>query len=196
MISHRADARGFAWLASIEAPTAESRRAGLVRAAAALPTADLLAAARGTEIVVREAMLSRLVDPSAPGDATPDVLATGLLLLAEARLALERPDAALSALDAIPSAASESLLAGIVRARTVSLLWLGRVNDAEDVGGPVDAWLEGLERSLLEPHAILVAAVIENRFADRLTPEEITRLEDLRRRATTRDDLSRPPPSR
>ncbi len=178
----RPNADGFAWLLALDAPSVEARRSAAVRIGAVLPTAELLVAARAAEPAIREVILSRLTDTTTPGDATAESLAAGLLMLAEARLKLGEPEGALAAAEAVPNAASESLLGAVLRARTVALVWLGRINEAEDVNGPPDAWLEGLEHAITEPHAAMVAAVLAERFEGVLTPEEAARLEELRLR--------------
>lgn len=193
-------ADGLARLLLLDAPSEEARAAALQRVAAALPTAELLLAARGAELALRDMMLARLADFSIPGDATGAMLTTGLLMLVEARLALGRPDGAVAALEAMPNgasagaAASEDLQAPINAAGTIALLWLGRINEAEDLNAAPDAWLDGLERSVSEPHARMVARVIEDRFKDGLAPAQVARLEALRKRLNQPTDGTNGPP--
>ncbi len=181
-------AEGFAKLQSLVAPSEETRAAALLRVSAALPTGQLLIAARGADPALREAMLARMADSSVPGDATSAMLTDGLLMLARARLEIGRPDGAVAALEWMPgwregrAGPSEDLQANINAAGTVALLWLGRINEAEDLNAAPDAWLKGLERSRAEPHARMVARVIEDRFKGALSPEEAARLEELRKK--------------
>jgi hypothetical protein len=184
VLSSRPDAEGFGWLKSLPAPSPEARTAALLRIAAALPTDELLAAAADAELPIREAMLARLAQFSIPGDATSASLTAGLLMLADSRLVLGNPDAALFALDWIPPGATESAQNTIDQTRTIALLWLGRIDEAEELNTPAAAWMLALEHCLLESHAAAVANAIGSRFKDRLTPAESGRLEDLRRRIT------------
>lgn len=182
VLASRPNAEGFGWLQSLPAPSPEARTAALLRVASALPTDELLAAAADAELPIREAMLARLAQFSIPGDATSASLTAGLLMLAEARLLLGNPDAALFALDWIPPGATESVQKTIDHTRTVALLWLGRIDDAEGLDTPAAAWILALEHCLPEAHAAALADAIGSRFKDRLTPAESVRLEDLKRR--------------
>ncbi len=182
VLASRPDAEGFGWLQSLPAPSPEARTAALLRVASALPTDELLAAAADAELPIREAMLARLAQFSIPGDATSASLTAGLLMLAEARLLLGNPDAALFALDWVPPGATESVQRPIDHTRTVALLWLGRIDEAEGLDTPPAAWMLALEHCVHEPHAAPLADAIGSRFKDRLSPAESVRLGDLKRR--------------
>src|SRR5690606_31138620 len=79
-----------------------------------------------------------------------------LLLLAETRLALGRPDAALAALDTIPDDIPEPQR--VDRLRLIALLWTNHLDRAAELDTPAAVWLDGLERCIGEPHATDVAA--------------------------------------
>lgn len=108
----------------------------------------------------------------------PEMIA-GLLLLAQTRLELGRPGAALKALDAlepvrrfVDPALGDSM-------RTVTLLLLGRVDEAAKLQGTAEAWVVGLEESLDERHAMAVVREIERRWgakAEKMPPQLAARV--------------------
>lgn len=191
---HRPTAAGLRTLSRLPGGTPESRRAGVLRLASILPTRELIEAGALTrDLRLREAMLTRLADGFPPGDATPETLAAGLELLARTRLELADADGALVALDAISQdlggATSESR-----SLRVVSLLILGRVDEAAEIDAPPAAWLDGLTQVVGRPHARAIADAIEARFLDRMAPDEVERYTLLRRRVgMPRVDANGPP---
>lgn len=194
--AHRPTAEGYQRLAALNAATPEARRDGLVAAAGRLPVGELIAIAREmrADSDLREVMLARLLrrpgSAGAPDEAQLAAINEGLFLLAETRLAMGRPESALAALDAIPhdGHASERTVA----LATVALLWTNRPAMAAELDAPAGAWLDGLERSIAEPHAREIAGLIDARFAGKLTPEEAARFQALLKRLAERTP---PPPA-
>jgi len=134
-------------------------------------------------------------------------LAEGLLLLAQTHVALNNPNDALRALAVIPepqlpdaatepggevtSAAAQTAAghaAEVQRLRVMLLVWLNRLDEAGqsvvksdgtiDEAGIADAWLDGFERAIVEPHAADIAQAIVERFTE-LSAEQTTRLNIL-----------------
>lgn len=134
-----------------------------------------------------------------PSRAThqPGVVA-GLRLLCRTRLELGQPAAALKAIEALgrPDAGRGSARTGgatpvgvdaglgtspgsteneredIDNSRTVALIWLNRLDEAQSTRGSMDAWVEGLERCAQLPHAPQVLRIIDTRYGQEL-PEQL-----------------------
>jgi hypothetical protein len=188
-------ADGYATLQMLPAPSPEERREGLLRLAAGLSVADLVAVAESqSDPAMRIALLSRLTEhsaalPSARDAPDEGALVRGLLLLVQTQLAAKRPDLALSALDALPDpmpappagASAESILS----LRAMALIWSNRIREAAELNAPAAAWLDGLERAIGEPHAKAILNAIRARFSSTLTPEEIDRLQRLAARLSS-----------
>ena len=182
--THRADAGGLRALLALPSPSPAARAAGVSTAAESAPLPQVIDVAAGVDDrAERELLLGFLMEPR-PG---PDVVdqaaeARALLLLAEARLDLGRPDAALPVLAAIKPAGG--VPADVVRdARTVALLWTGKIEEAEALGAPVSAWLDGLERAVAQAHAEKIGDGIDTKFGATMTAEQKARLALLTQRA-------------
>lgn len=200
LAAHQANAEGYGVAQSLPTSSPELRRSMLLQLGSRLPPTDLLSIARREDSTeMREALLARLVseplrrtiEASAPSSMPgptftqhPSVVA-GLLLLAETRLELGQPAAALKAIDALAPmgpGVDAPLRASL---RTEALVWLGRLDEAQAASGSPEAWLTGLWHCADQPHAGQVVALIESRFKDKLSPDLVTRLAALRERATT-----------
>jgi hypothetical protein len=177
---------GLMAIADMAATSPQEHRAGLLRLAAALPIVDLLAvaASTGSDLSLRESLLVRVVDrpmgPFLPGQEE-DLATVGecMLLLAETRLALRRPDLSLIAIDALPASWPGSTSLRAVRARLIALLWTNRIPATADIDAPAAAWLDALELAIGEAHAPAILREIRARLEGKLTPEEQARLETL-----------------
>lgn len=180
------DADSWDVLASTPSPDDDTRSRGLMDAAEAMTLPELVHAAQRHESDPErcELLLSRLaemsVDPMpARAPSEPLLLVNGLVRLAQARLALKRPDQAMQALETLPQPLPPGADPVAIRTlRTVSLLWSNRLDRAEAEDAPVSAWMDGLEVALAEPHAPAVLRRIRARFST-LTSEESARLEAL-----------------
>lgn len=203
--AHRATAAGYQQLATLKASTPEARRDGLLAAADRLPISELIAVAREMrpDSDLREIVLSRLTRRSestaAPDEARLAAISEGLLLLAETRLALGRPEAALAALDAVPDDDAQSVLAAALA--TTALLWTNRPALAAELDAPATAWLDGLEKAIAEPHAPQIAELIAERFNAALSPDDAARFQSLLEKlaelhppASNEDRASKPEP--
>ncbi|MFG0285217.1 MAG: hypothetical protein ACF8R7_12405 [Phycisphaerales bacterium JB039] len=106
----------------------------------------------------------------------PETLARALLLLTEIRLGLNRPDMALAAVEVIRPSWATDLTPEIDHARTVALLWLGRLDDPRLAESP-EAWLSALERCVEQqlPHSAQVHEAML-RFTETLSDEQRARL--------------------
>jgi hypothetical protein len=131
-----------------------------------------------------EALFVRVADrPMGPflPDQEEDLATVGecILLLAETRLALRRPDLALIAIDALPASWPGSTTARAIRARLIALLWTNRIPATDGLEASADAWLDSLELALSEGHAPAILREIRNRFGDTLAPDQQRRLDTL-----------------
>lgn len=181
---NRPTAEGYRQVAELEAVTPQERRAGLLRVCGVLPVPDLVRIAQRPDVdaPMREAMLARLAEQGPTiGQAVEDraALMEGLELLAETRVAMKRPDLAVEALDALPPSPDGLDPEKLRSLRTVSLLWANQIDRATEVGAAPDAWLDGLERAIGEPHARAILRELRTRFGRALTPAQADRLNRL-----------------
>ncbi|MFG0244064.1 MAG: hypothetical protein ACF8R9_14860 [Phycisphaerales bacterium JB054] len=213
--THRLDARGYDILTRLPSPSPAVRSRVLGEYAALLSTDDIVRLARlaadpSEAVGLLRPLLSadRAVDASQRGQ-----LATGLLLLAQANISLNNPNDALRALTVLPRTAPDTppassgdasggdgVYTNAQRLRVTLLVWLNRLDEADQIEWPAadddagllaDAWLDGLERAIAEPHAGVIARGIERRFAE-LSEAQQARLTALQQQlaATTSPDAA------
>jgi hypothetical protein len=187
--THRATAAGFAAAMTLPAPSEQAHRAGLLALAGAMPPSELIGAAGqvSEDAALREAILARLVaDAEKASDATQaGAIAECMALLAETRLEMGQPDAAIAALDAAPDGLLDP--ARVSAIRTVALLWLGRIDDAATLNAPASVWLDGLARAIDQPHAAALRDAITTRFANTLTDEQRAQLDTLNKQLAAKE---------
>lgn len=169
----------------------QRRRESLVVLASQLTPHDLLAVARQEhDPEFREALLSRvtlagLSPVPGPFGVMPDPdlkpAADSLLLLAETRLQLRQPAAAMSALAALGPVSAAVDQHRLARARCRVFVALDRLDDARVLDASADDWLDAFEENLALPHADGVADAIALRFPS-LTEAQAARLNELRGR--------------
>lgn len=174
--SHRSDLDGYTAVAALPASSAAERRDGLLDVAATLPPSDLLAAALATDdAAFRESLLARLTATEElqangvwrmPAQTPQPAVVAGLLLLCRTRLELGRPAAAWEVLSDLEPVAMLIEPGEREHLRTVTLLWLNRLEEAAQGGGTVGDWLDGLERSIALPHAVSIVRALETRFPE------------------------------
>jgi hypothetical protein len=201
MIKSQPTADGYLLLESLAAPTVEIKRVGLLRAAAALSASDLLKVAARPQISdeTRDAMLSRLIEygaglPRAGTDEDPIAINAGILMLAQARLNLKRPDLALVALNSLPPEAAGIVPATRTKMLIVALLWTNRLDEAVLLEAPASDWLAGLRLALAEPHARSILREIRARFGRILTEDQIKELNQLAERVAAESSQPQPTP--
>lgn len=192
VLLHRATGQGYELLRGLPAPSPEARREWREVLGTALDAASLYeAAARAKESPTdpreREDLLELLiVEPRVLSEgAQPERagwIARGGRELAELRLLQDRPEAALAALNAIGAIAGTEDAPEITALQTRALLALGRVELAQMLDAPAEAWLESLRRESDKPHAAQLADVIVERFAGLLSEAQQRELEELRAR--------------
>jgi hypothetical protein len=184
---HRQTAAGFVGIERATADKPELRRGALTAVADVLPAPEVLLAIESlpNDPGVREAVLSTLArrDRITSERADPQksaALAEGLMRLARARLALDRPAEAVQALDALKLVGVDP--AGAAKLRVAAFVRLDRAEDAIAAGADVEAWLEALAQVSSRPFAPRVLAAMEAAFAGTMTEEQFARLEAIRRR--------------
>lgn len=195
---HDAAAPMFARLAQLPAPTPDARRDGLRFIASVMPAAQLIEAAGplSPDDPLRELLLTPLLDPARRMSLNPEAVSypatiRGLLDLSQIRLATDRPDEALLALDATPDPIDPGDQARLNRLRTMTLLALNRADQAADLAGAPEDWLDALEAH--DPDAALPGLL--EAFAAKfpaLSPANQARYDALRAKA---DALPRPAPA-
>lgn len=201
VLTQRATADGYTQLASLPTLSADERRAELLGIARALPSEDLLAVvavAPEDDLQWQESLLAnfasenrRLSEQYAP--AQMRALCNGVLLLADLRLELGKPDTALAAVESTKGIDQYADPARLARVRTIGLAWLNRVDAAAEQDAPPSVWLEALEASRELPHAAELASHVRARLYESFTPDERERFEalaaDILALAAQRSDL-------
>ncbi len=178
---HRATIDGYEAIARLPAANEAARQERLLSVATGLPPRDLLAAAMTTDSpVFRDAILSRLTETtelqafgvwrSAKQSPHPAVVA-GMLLLCRTRLELGRPAGALEVLTDLQPIAAVIDSAEFDGLKTIALLWLNRIDEAEACNASVSAWVDGLENAIGLPHAAQIVRAIDTRFGTVDGPE-------------------------
>ena len=124
-------------------------------------------------------------------DETRDI-DQAMILLAETNLELSRPENALTALASVSNSPAADDASRVVELRTISLLWLNRIDEALDAGAGVDVWLSALDRIGAEPHAEIVAQTALNRFGNVLSTRERDRLQSIITVTEADDESSAP----
>ncbi|MBX3406293.1 MAG: hypothetical protein KF869_05975 [Phycisphaeraceae bacterium] len=187
--THRPTFDGFDAVRQLRAESVTVHREALLEVAAQMPPQDLLAAALVVEDpVFREALLSRLTATDElqtfgiwrirAQTPNPSVIA-GLLLLCRTRLELGRPAAAMEVLTDLEPVWMLIEPGEREHLRTVTLLWLNRIEEASQCGGSIVDWLDGLERAIHLPHAPAIVRAMETRFTP-INGEAADRLRLLR----------------
>lgn len=183
VVEHRPTAAGYRRATILASADKDELRGGLLRIAATLNAADLVSVAKEIkdDPAFRAQVLARLGDLSAApltDAADAGAIAAGLVLLAQTRIELDRPDAALAAIEALPAAG----LADPVRVRAaqiVAMLMLNQLDEANQYESEASVWLEGLQRSMKREHAPALAAAIAEKFAGKLTEDQTALLASL-----------------
>lgn len=199
--THLHDARGYAALSRLPAPSPQVRARALADYAALLPTPEIIRLAQlASDPAEAQHLLrpltaaERAVDPAAQPEAAAQ-LAQGVLLLVQTSIALNNPADALNALSLVPPAVAAPDLppAPVVDdLRATLLLWLNRFDEAEAIDASPAAWIDALSHALAEPHAPLLADRLAARFPD-LSPGDQARLDALRRQLAEAVDSPAPP---
>lgn len=186
--THLHDARGYDALRRLPSPSPQVRSRVLADYATLLPTHEIirlarLAPDRGEAMSLLQPLLA--TDRARDAEAVPQ-LVEGLLLLANLHIESGNPAEALAALAAVPLSADLPVAAAAVELRTAVLLWLNRIDEAEQVDSSPEAWLRGLELAIGEPFAAEIAEAITERFVD-LSDEQRARLDALEHQLASTD---------
>lgn len=171
IITHNAGPDALRRLAGLPAIDTTIRDASIVELGAKLRAEDLAAAvgAAGLSASVRDAILTRLVDPDR--ERTPGVI-DGLMMLAETRIELRRGVDALTVLRSVdPALLGESQARQHARLRLIATVLSGDLQaanalDATSFDDWIAAWRLLPDASELRPR---LAQAIMERFADQIT---------------------------
>lgn len=194
-------APGFRAVSALPAPSDDAWRRGLLRVAELMPSPDIVAVSRTIDPALREPVLANLASVNRIlserlSDRTFAALGEGLVDLAALRIELNRPDAALAALDAMPELPILRGEAVVNALRAEALLCLGRVVEAEPIAVGPEVWISALARCADKPFAPVIAAGIRSRYSDRLTPEQARHFALLSRHIGAEDRDDEDPESR
>lgn len=190
--THRASLEGLALLQTLPFTTPESRRNAIVQVTVGMDLSTLIMAS--DELMSRsppfvEALLSHVADLQPTTQPEEVVLrARAMLRLAEAMLFQSRPDRALPLIDRVEpqiQSLSDSERVRLERVRTVSLLWLDRLDDPSLADSNPDHWLDALSVLGAEPQGPDVADAFLAKFGASLTPAQTDRYLDIEARVLT-----------
>jgi hypothetical protein len=209
--AHLHDARGYAALSRLPAPTPQVRARTLADYATLLPTPEIVRLAHLASDPAEAVHLlrpltapDRAIDPDAPdARAQAAQLAEGLLLLARTAVALDSPTDALNAVTLVPDPADFAPpqatpppwpidARSLNNLRATCLLWLNRPDQAAAVECDASAYLDAIEHAIDEPHAAIIADRLDARF-DALDPDDRARLDGLLRRLAAAPEPEDPP---
>lgn len=200
--SHRASLEGLLLLRALTFATEEARLAAASQVTAGMDTRTLILAAdessRNAPFV--EALLGSFANTPMPTEPELAVLhARSLVRLAEAQLNLSRPGRALSLADRadpleneLPEPDQERLR----RVRTVSLVWLDRLDDPGLAGSTPEHWLDALDLLGAQPQGPDISDEFLKRFGSGLSSDQLARYAAIEARVLTGPrPLLRPTPS-
>lgn len=146
----------------------------------------------GPEPALLDRLLSTLENPNrilseSQDDTQATAIANGLLILAQARLELGKPDAALSALQSLPSLDIYADPAVVTRTFLACWLALARLDDARAMKADADAWLDALTVIKGQPRGERQRTLdaFSADFANSLTPDQRARFDALQSRLNT-----------
>lgn len=200
--SHRASLEGLLLLRALTFATEDARLAAASQVTAGMDTRTLILAAdessRNAPFV--EALLGSFANTPMPTDPVLAVLhARSLVRLAEAQLNLSRPGRALSLADRadpLESELPEPDQERLRRVRTVSLVWLDRLDDPGLAGSTPEHWLDALDLLGAQPQGPDISDEFLKRFGSGLSADQLARYMEIEARVLTGPrPLLRPAPS-
>lgn len=191
LLLHEPTAQGLRTLISLPHPAADTALVGITRLARALSANDLLQVSKAVkDDALRVTLLKQLtsdqremserVDPSKLA-----ALAEGMMTLADLQLASREPDQALITLESSPFFGPQAAPAprGFRSLRCAALAALGRIDAADEAGGPPEAWVRGLEVAVKQPFAPALGEEIKRRFGAGLGDDLDKKVDSLLKQA-------------
>lgn len=190
--THIPTASNYGIVSTLPAPDEDTRKLALQNIGAKLPMADLLTVARETsDRALRESLLARLETVPVRTAIVPrrgitylghdPLTIAGLVQLAQTRLELNQPGAALQALDAVGPNIPKELNAQAGTLRVLCLVAVDRIDEAVTLDASPAAWVQALELVGKQPQAQRVLAVIDARYASELPDDLAQRVQAIRR---------------
>ncbi|MFA6044271.1 MAG: hypothetical protein WC718_04755 [Phycisphaerales bacterium] len=193
LLQHEPTGAGLRTLLSLPRPSQDTALLGITRLAHALSATDLLAVTKDVkdealritllrQLTADEREMSERVNP-----ALLPALAEGMMTLADLQLSAREPDQALVTLESSPFFGNNAVPApkGFRALRCAALAGLGRIDAADEAGGPPEAWVRGLEIAVKQPFAADLGAEIKRRFGAGLGEELDKRVDALLSQAAT-----------
>lgn len=172
LLQHEPTAQGLLTLISLPRPSLDTALAGITRLARALNATDLLQVTKDVkDDALRVTLLKQLTADEREMSERADprmlpALGEGMMTLADLQLTAREPDQALITLESSPFFGPGAAPAprGFRTLRCAALAALGRIDAADEAGGPPEAWIRGLEVSIKQPYALALGAEIKRRF--------------------------------
>ena len=191
---------GLRQLLSLPKPSTETAMLGISRLARALSARDLLEVTKGVKDEAMRVLLlrqltadSREISERINPEMLP-ALAEGAVLLADLQLDAREPDQALSTLELSPFFGPGALPAprqfGVLRCSALAAL--GKIEAADEAGGPPEAWIRGLEIAVKQDFAPALGAEIKRRFGAGLGGELERKVDVLLAQAASARDPKAP----
>jgi hypothetical protein len=178
ILIHEPTAEGFLRVASLEAPSAEARRSGLVRLSRRVPAPDLLTVAPLlNDPALSRTVLSIITSPERvmAERSRPEALraiSEAALTQAQEDLKVGNPNAALSIIESIPGIDDVADSTTLARTRVLALISLGRIDLALEQKAPCTDWFDGLALIKGSPHERDVIRRITTQFTEEMTKEQ------------------------
>lgn len=193
LLQHEPTAHGLRTLLSLPHPSQDTALVAIMRLAHALNAPDLLEVTKDTkddglrltllkQLTADEREMSERLNP-----ALLPALAEGMMTLADLQLSAHEPDQALVTLESSPFFGAHPAPApkGFSSLRCAALAGLGRIDAADEAGGPPEAWIRGLEIAVKQPFAADLGAEIKRRFGAGLGEDMDKRVDALLSQAAT-----------
>lgn|GEM_PF-4206391 len=200
VILHRQTEAGFSGIAAITNNRPEVRRSALSRVARFLSARDVLVAASGVggepavrEIVLADLARSERILAERVDSGQREAITLGLEALARLRLELDKPGAAVAAIDALETVGELAESARALKAK--AFISLNRPDDAGLLRVPPGIWIDSLADLIGRPSAADILDYIDARIAPSFDEGQVARLEQLRAKIVLSQPVE-PAPSR
>lgn len=201
LLQHEPTATGLRTLLALPRPSQDTALQGITRLARALSAPDLLEVTKDVkdeamrltllkQLTADEREMSERVNPR-----MLPALAEGMMTLADLQLSAREPDQALVTLESSPFFGPNAAPApkGYRSLRCTALAALGRIEAADEAGGPPEAWVRGLEIAVKQPFATDLGKEIKRRFGAGLGSDLEARVSALLNQAAAARTTQRDP---
>lgn len=188
-------AAGYTELLALPHPPGDEVPPGVLRLAHALPAPELWKVVQATQdrLLKRNLLASLTSEERTMSEGTDkdaaDAIHAGAESLCQTQLTEGNAEAALDTLTRTRLNGADAPQ-DMLNLRLSSLLVLGRLDLADEIDAPAEAWLAGLVLAKKKPHALRIIEAIGSRFGETLTPEQRDTLTSIRNELGTPETVS------